>query len=366
MSQLNDSIVDNITKILDHFNIPHHEYNNRISLACPIHGSDNPESLSISLKDNSRGVYKCWSNHCEEEVIERGGKQVKRGKFVTSLIAELLKIQHNKEFSQWEAVKWCSKFLNVQIDETNKNNYDYVKMGRILCKERVLTDGTVTRNFVRSSLKIPSKYFIDRGFEADTLDRYDVGMCSTPKKKMYMRVVVPVYDDNYRFMVGCVGRSINSECPQCGMYHFKNKPCPTNPIEKKWSEKWINSDQFNCSNYLYNYWFARDNIAKTGVAILVEGQGDVWRLEEAGYRNGLGIFGSYLNDQQKIALDALNAFNLIIATDNDEVGLKARETIKEKCERYYNLHFLNLPKKDIGELSKDEIKSLLDPILEKI
>lgn len=366
MNQLNDSIVDNITKILDHFGVDHREYSNRIAMACPIHGSDNLESLSISLKENSKGVWKCWSNHCEDELIGSGDKMKKRGKFVTSLIAELLKIKYSKEYSYWDTIKWCSKFLNVEITKDSQENRDYVKIGRIISKERLTNDSIITRQLIRSSLKIPSKYFIERGFKAETLDRYDVGYCSTPKKEMYTRVVVPVYDDNYKFMVGCVGRSINPQCSKCNTYHYKDKECPTNNLENRWAEKWINNSGFNCSNYLYNYWFAKESISKTGVAILVEGQGDIWRLEEAGYHNALGLFGNNLNDQQKIALDALNAFNLIIATDNDEAGLKGREQIREKCERYYNLHYVKIPKKDIGELSNDEIKSIIDPILEKL
>lgn len=366
MSQLNEAIVDNITQILDHFGISYREYNNRIALACPIHGSDNDESLSISLKDNSKGIWKCWSNHCEEEILFNGEEQRKRGKFVTSLITELLKIKHSKDFTYWETIKWCSTFLNVEITKTDQKNLEYVKIGRILSKERVHQVSGVTRQLIRSKLKIPSKYFIDRGFSPETLDRYDVGYCGTPKKEMYTRVVVPVYDDHYKFMVGCVGRSINKKCNLCGKYHFADKPCPSNPIEKKWANKWINSDKFNCSNYLYNFWFAKENISKTGTVILVEGQGDVWKLEEAGYHNSLGLFGDDLNDQQKIALDSLNAFNLIIATDNDEAGINAKQKIIDKCQRYYNIYPVILPKHDVGDMTKEEIKRTFDKILEKL
>jgi 5S rRNA maturation endonuclease (ribonuclease M5) len=366
MSQLNEAIIENITKILDHFGVDHKEKHTCVALTCPMHASSKPDSLTISLKEKSLGVWHCWTNSCEEEIIVVKGEEKKRGKYVTSLIAFLLEVKYNKPFSQWETLKWCSKFLNVQLDQNNQNNLDYVKIGRILSKDRIVNSSEITRQLIRSTLKIPSKYFIERGFKPEILDRYDVGYCNTPKKEMYTRVVVPVYDDNYKFMVGCVGRSINPKCPKCGGYHYSAKECPTNPIETKWAAKWINNDKFNRGNYLYNFWFAKEHIAKTGNVILVEGQGDVWRLEEAGLHNGLGLFGSSLGDQQKMALDSLNAFNLIIATDNDETGLKARETIKQKCERYYNIYFVDLDKKDIGDMTKDEILKTFEPILEKL
>lgn len=365
MSQLNETIVSNIISILDHFNVSYKEYNNRIALSCPIHGSNNDESLSISLKDNSKGIWKCWSNHCEEELIQDGEGQRKRGKFVTSLIRELLKIKYSKDFTYIDTIKWCSTFLNVKLTSEDQKNLEYIKIGRILSKERVSEEDGITRSLIRSKLKIPSKYFIDRGFSPQILDKYDVGYCGTPKKEMYTRVVVPVYDDNHKYMVGCVGRNINPKCPKCGKFHMKNK-CPSNPIEKKWSNKWINSDKFNCANYLYNFWFAKDHIAKTGTVILVEGQGDVWKLEESGYNNALGLFGDDLNDQQKIALDSLNAFNLILAMDSDDAGIKGKKRIIEKCERYYNIYPIDLPKKDVGDMTICEIKNIFDKILEKL
>ena len=41
-------------------------------------------------------------------------------------------------------------------------------------------------------------------------------------KEMYGRVVVPIYDDNYEYVVGVAGRSI-FEIHTCGMYHNPKK-----------------------------------------------------------------------------------------------------------------------------------------------
>ena len=105
---------------------------------------------------------------------------------------------------------------------------------------------------------------------------------------------------------------------------------------------------------------------KTSSAIIVESPGNVWRLEEAGIHNSVGIFGSSLSDRQKIILDGSGAMNIIILADNDDAGKKAAQQIKKKCEKTYNIYIAQITKTDIGEMSVEEIKSEIKPFLEKI
>ena len=49
--------------------------------------------------------------------------------------------------------------------------------------------------------------------------------------------------------------------------------------------------------------FAKEFIKESGIVILVESPGNVWRLEEAGVHNSVAIFGSSLADRQKMILD---------------------------------------------------------------
>ena len=59
-----------------------------------------------------------------------------------------------------------------------------------------------------SSLEIPSKYYIDRGFLSETLVAFDVGECYNPNRQMYNRAVAPIYDEDCSY-IGCVGRSLD-------------------------------------------------------------------------------------------------------------------------------------------------------------
>ena len=110
---------------------------------------------------------------------------------------------------------------------------------------------------------------------------------------------------------------------------------------------------------MYNYWNAKEHIKRTGVAILVEGQGDVWRLDEAGYYNACGMFGCELSEEQMVILEKSGAMTLWVLTDSDKAGIEAREKIRKRCARLYNVKFIDLKNKDIGETPIEEIKELL-------
>ena len=100
------------------------------------------------------------------------------------------------------------------------------------------------RKEIRSRIQIPAPYYINRGFLPETLDKFDVGFCSTPRKPMTGRVVVPVYNDAHEVMIGCVGRA----------------------VQPNFEPKWLNSKGFNSGASLYNYWHAKDHILESQVA----------------------------------------------------------------------------------------------------
>lgn len=372
-----EQTTDAITDILEHFNIEYVLYADRVSFSCPIHGSDNPESLSIFTTGHSTvGNWKCWTNGCESEIVEDTiNDEVvsrERGRTIFGFIRGLLGVEYDRHVEYSEAIQWCKNFLGyketpktIQADDQLLKK-KFVKDVNILLKQRKALEGEITRNDIREKLKIPAQYFVGRGFSTEVLDRYDVGFCETRKTQMFNRVVVPVYDDNYETMIGCVGRTIQPLCHKCSKYHYPDRKCPSNNLERMWASKWVNSKGFNAESTLYNIWFAKKYITECGMAILVEGQGDVWRLEEAGIHIGLGLFGDSLSDEQKMVLDSSGALTLLILTDEDDAGQKARKRIYEKCKRSYNCIFVDLPKKDIGDMTVQQVKYFLQPKLEKV
>ena len=117
---------------------------------------------------------------------------------------------------------------------------------------------------------------------------------------------------------------------------------------------------------MYNFWFAKEHILETGSVILVESPGNVWKLEENGIHNSVGLFGCSLSDRQKLILDSSGAMNIIILTDNDDAGKKAAEQIQNKCSKTYNILIPKILKNDIGEMTSDEITIQIKNYLEQI
>lgn len=385
MSQTNyeeiiELITDRIEDVLDHFGIQYVKYDDRVSFSCPIHGSDNPESLSIFITGHSTtGNWKCWTNECEQEILndtDNNGQVIERerGRTIFGFLRGILSVEKDRHVEYSEAIQWAKDFVGYKgtsLEETAEDleihiKKRFVKDTNILLKKRKVLEGDITRQEIRGKLRIPAQYFVGRGFLSETLDKYDVGFCETKKTQMFNRVVVPVYDDDYEKMVGCVGRTIQPKCHECGKFHYPDRACPSNNLERLWASKWVNSKGFNAESTLYNIWFAKQHIAECGIAILVEGQADVWRLEEADIHIGLGLFGDSLTDEQKMILDSSGALTLLILTDADDAGLKARKRILEKCKRSYNCMFIDLPKKDIGDMTVEQVKFFLGPILEKV
>ena len=251
----------------------------------------------------------------------------------------------SKKISLNETAAFCTQFLDTTLDKldvpTSKpsENLNILEIFKRCIQRESLG---ISRDEIRSKISIPSSYYIERGFKPETLDAFDVGLCEEKYKPMSGRVVVPIYDEHYSY-VGCVGRSIVPDM----------KP------------KWLHSSGFK-KNVLYGLNIAHKYILETQSVILVEGQGDVWRMHEAGYKNCVGIFGSSINDEQLLLLEQSGALNLIILTDSDGAGNKAHLQIMKKCGRRFNYHRPEISTKDVGEMTIEQLQTELLPQLEGI
>lgn len=318
--------------MLNKLNIEYIEYPNRYSFSCPIHGGDNPEGCSIFTDGHSsKGNWQCWTHHCEDDYTNN----------IFGFIRGVLSTKRKRNVSLRETESFCLHILEngIQIEQEVNSDIDIFS---IFTKKPIVNNTNFTRDQIRSKLEIPSKYFVDRGFSEQILDTFDVGLCLEKNRPMFGRAVVPVYDIDYKY-VGCVGRSINENM----------KP------------KWLHSKGFKKS-VLYGLNIAKRKILETQCAILVEGQGDVWRMHEAGFTQTVGIFGSSLVDDQLLLLESSGALNLIILTDYDEAGEKAASQIMKKCGRRFNYYRPTISKKDVGDMSIKEIKEELLPQLEGV
>jgi hypothetical protein len=241
----------------------------------------------------------------------------------------------------------------LEVDSKSSDRDSFIAQTSYVTKCLSKKEKVISRERVRTALKIPAEHYLQKGYSAEILDKYDIGLCDNPNKEMYGRVVIPVYNEKGDGMIGCTARSIHPQCPQCKFYHVGE--CP--PNGNKYS-KWRHN--FESRFYLYNYWWAFPYLKKTSSAVLVESPGNVLKLEMAGIHNAVALFGSNFTEEQQFLLEKAGVMDLTLLLDNDSAGEQATDLIIKKCERYYNLNVIKVPegRNDVGEMSIEEIECL--------
>jgi hypothetical protein len=330
---------------------------------CPIHGGDKFNAVNIYHTGSIVGNWKCRTAQCEKY-------------FVGSIIGFIRGVLSHNKYG-WlgpgdkmvtfaETLNFISKCLNedyqsieidfVALEKTRFNN-------NISLLNRQLQKGNgKTRANIRTEINIPAEYFIKRGYNKDILDKYDVGLCDDPRDLInFNRVVVPIYDIEHKSTVGNTSRSIFEKCPKCNTWHNPKHKCPREEESYKYA-KWRHSSGFKKDECLYNYWFAKDHIKDTQVAILTESPGNVWRFEEVGIPVSLGTFGASFGDGQLYLLNRTGALTIITAMDNDEAGQRCAADIASVCKNTYKIYNFIPLSNDIGEMTNDEINEKFRPL----
>jgi len=319
-------------------------------LPCPIHGGDNPQGCSVVLDPDSPyfGTYTCWTGN-----KETGHKchEVYRNSMI-GLVRGKLSYDAGHDVGFNKAFEVCLKLVDLDEDYLRKNATKFKalseqeKINRIKEKKEERLKQANHRELVRKSLKMPSKYFVGRGYSEKVLDYFDIGISNHPKSTMKGRSIVPVYDDDEPLMVGFLGRWNGDDYDERGV------------------PKWKNNYGFAKSQYLYGFYQNKEDIIRTKTVVLVEGQGDVWRLWEAGIKNAVGLFGTSLSAAQLFTLRTACIVNLVVILDNDPAGIIAREKINTTCSDIFNIINIETSSNDIGDMTIQEINEQIKPNLE--
>jgi 5S rRNA maturation endonuclease (ribonuclease M5) len=323
----------NLTRLMDKLGVEYVQHPNRLACACPVHGGDNENACTIFTDgDIIKGNWRCWTHQCESEWTNS----------LFGFVRGVLSYKQNKKISLDETEKFCTSIIgnDIDISQVSVNSFDPVDVFNKKTKQP--EEKGPSREQIRSKLCIPAEYFIKRGWSAEILDHFDVGLSNEKGKQMSGRAVAPIYDQFFNY-VGAAGRATNEEM----------KP------------KWLYSKGFKRSVF-YGIHHAYNYIKETGVVILVEGQGDVWRLHEAGYPESVGIFGCSIGEDQLVILEEAGVMDVVVLTDTDDAGQKAYIQIVKKCGRRFNYHRPEISTKDIGDMSIEQVRSELGPQLDKI
>ncbi len=364
LNSLTDFVVENIESIYQFFGVQYHKSEKLCFSPCFIHGGDNKTALNLYHSADYRVHFKCRTHCCEHvfgtsliSMIRGGLSHVKYG-WTT---------EGDKQVTFDQTVEFLLNhfeldFFGLRDGETfnmENSKSEFCQAVNAITVERPV--GTIDRDLYVSKVDIPSKYYVKRGYSKKILKKYDVGDCRSVGKQMNDRALAPVYDEEGQFILGFTGRSIFEKCSKCNSYHDPKKSCHHFP-------KWKHTKGFQKEKCLYNYNTASSHILNTGVIILVESPGNVWRLEEAGIHNSVAILGTSLNELQRQLIDESGALSIVCIMDNDEnrAGQKAAQAIKEQCERSYRVYIVDIDKNDIGDMSTNEVSEDIKPIIDKL
>lgn len=347
---LSQQIVDNFDKINTHFNLDFRETPKAFIGRCPIHDGDNSTAVTIYTSGyETVGVWRCFTGDCHRKY---GGNAIG---FIRGLLSR--KYRKNVEFS--DAIKWCEEFFGNKITITQKTDNEHLTslINRLNVEPPEPLFKLKPEEFI-SKLSIP-QYYLDKGYSKKTLEKFHVGFCNNPAKPMYNRCIVPQFDNKGEFIIGAMGRSIFDKCETCGNHHDPASFC------RKFT-KWWNTPSFPSEHTFYNFSQAKKFINDTGLAILIEGCGHTWRIDEAEFPMALGTFGSKFSDMQKKLLDTTAATTLVVVPDAGKAGQILVEHVKERCRFTHNIVIIEPSyKDDIGACNIETVKRILGPIVDK-
>lgn len=270
-----------------------------IKINCPFH-EETVSSCNVSL---TTGVYHCFG--CD-----------KSGNLI-DLISQIEKVNRIK-----------AMIIATKISE----NTEIKDLGENFIGEKTIIDNVLFLERAKSffhGLPIPSwdiikeHYLIERGFNSDTLKRFDVRI----NQSSVYPIIIPLYEEED--FKGYILRRVDAEEPK----------------------------------YLFSRGFSKHhtivgNLYRTPI-LVVEGILDMMKAIQYGFKNTCAILGWSASPHQ---LNKINdaSRKVICALDNDKTGIRGYNILKSSLGDKVVKFYYPSKKKDICELSQEEFDYSLE------
>jgi DNA primase len=281
---------------------------------CPFHNEKTP-SFTVSP---AKEIYKCFG-------CGRSGNTI-------SFLMEL------EKYSYAEALRWLAARYNVEVEE--KELSPELRLQQQTADSLHIINGFAQKFFAEALFSseegqdIGLSYLKERGFNEDTIRKFQIGYNSEQRDAFARAAVAAQYNPEYLQKTGLVtlrddrlvdnyrGRIIFPVHNQTGkVIGFGARIIKTNDR----APKYINTPEneiYVKSKILYGSWLARQAIDKQDECLLVEGYTDVVSLHQAGIENVVASGGTSLTiDQLRLIKKYTN--HLTIIYDGDGAGIKA-------------------------------------------
>jgi len=281
---------------------------------CPFHGEKTP-SFTVSP---AKGFYYCFG-------CKKGGTAV-----------SFLMDYERMSFS--DAVRHIGKKYGIEIEEEEES---FEARAARQKSESLYIISEYAQKYFAEQLEsgegraVGWNYFKSRGLEDETIRKFGLGWCPSGMRTFHDAALAAGYKEEYLVESGlCIKPeegNIYDRFHERVVFPIHSVSgrvtgfsCRTLRNDKKIA-KYVNSPQteiYDKSRSLYGIWFAKQQIAKEDMCILVEGNLDMVSLHQLGLTNVVASCGTSLTTEQ-IKLIKRFTSNVTIMYDGDAAGIHA-------------------------------------------
>lgn len=189
--------------------------------------------------------------------------------------------------------------------------------------------------------KSTHKYFLDRGFNQATVNKFLIGWDRVKK-----RITIPIfYQDGV--LAGIIERAVLDENDERYAVMYGNEP------------KYLIYKNFPIGSIFFGE-HCFSPIDET--VILVEGSFDIMWMHQLGFTNTLSTIIANLTEKQRDFLFKYPIKNVVLFYDNDSAGRKACSVAYELLKPFFRVYTVEYPDntKDPMDLDKEHIQAMLD------
>ena len=247
-------------------------------------------------------------------------------------------LMEHEQYSYPQAIRYLADKYNIEIIETELT--DKQKDDNNL-KEKLFLICDFVKNYFKTQFNesnfgrtIARTYFDERGFDDETLEKFDIGSLGSEKYNLRDHCLSNGYNIEDLEALGLVSAKNQMDIYRSRLI-FPIKSISGRTIgfgarildNNKKSAKYINSPEskiYNKSNVLFGLYNSKNEIVKKDSCLIAEGYTDVMRFHQIGINNIVSSSGTALTVNQ-ISLIRRLTKNVTMLFDSDRAGVNATE-----------------------------------------
>ena len=247
-------------------------------------------------------------------------------------------LMEHEQYSYPQAIRYLADKYNIEIIETELT--DKQKDDNNI-KEKLFLICDFVKNYFKTQFNesnfgrtIARTYFDERGFDDETLEKFDIGSLGSEKYNLRDHCLSNGYNIQDLEALGLVSSKNQMDIYRSRLI-FPIKSISGRTIgfgarildNNKKSAKYINSPEskiYNKSNVLFGLYNSKNEIVKKDSCLIAEGYTDVMRFHQIGINNIVSSSGTALTVNQ-ISLIRRLTKNVTMLFDSDKAGVNATE-----------------------------------------